>query len=163
MVRLHSETSAQILESWAHYEPRIHDVTVRAFQILFLRHPETRDDIAAIDRLPFLVSDGLSTLIKGFADEDEQLNLVVNTLAETLVHVEADTEDLMGRYITSYRSAFIDALREDAPPDGFTGVLEHAWQSLFEHIESEVSQAKQAVVVSHRRSQKAQRLGFLVS
>ena len=120
---LHSETSALILDSWVHYHPRIHELTVRAFQILFLKHPETRDDVAAVDRLPTLVTDGLNSLISGLVDDGEGSEQIIEQLAETLVYAEADTDGRVGRYLGSYREALIDALREDAPRQGLQGSL----------------------------------------
>ena len=162
-MRLHSETSALILNSWDHYQSSVHELSVRAFQILFLKHPETRNDIAAIDRLPLLVSDGLAVLVQGLEGDSEDAEKVIEALAETLVHTQDDSEDLLGRYLASFRACFIEALKELAPPSGFRDTHEYAWESLFAAIEARVSHAKQAVLVSHRRSEKAQRLGFLVN
>lgn len=162
-MRLKSETSALILDSWDHYEPCIHDLTVRAFQILFLNHPDARNDVAAIDGLPLRVTDGLVALVNGLRDGDKDSDRIIETLAKTLVHAEDGQNDMLSRYISSYRESLMAALRENAPAGGFTPRLASAWQALFDGIEYQVSQAKQTIVVSYRRSEREQRLGFLVN
>ncbi|MCB1692675.1 MAG: globin [Pseudomonadales bacterium] len=153
---LHHESLLVLSETRPLIEARGREVVVRAFQILFIRRPETRFIVRPDVSHPELVLSLLDQTLASISSPDD-LMAMFSRVAEAHVNARVQVE-----WMDGFCDAFVMSMEELLGTSATPRMLA-AWRELMRFVVRELAERQEFLYREQRSYLRKAQLGFLVS